>query len=112
MSTPRYRMKSRQVIALRHEGFSLTDKKGRAVGYSVEIVKCAWEQFEPTEYESFHMSRGPNFFAMTHQTRDGNGFGPTPENLTAATLEDLEKLVAKRVAGARKRLTKQFGGSQ
>ncbi len=85
--------------------FDLLDKWGRWVGYEIDVRAVSWEEAPDARI----WSDDPKpFVAFTHNTRDGNHYGPTTEAIWGETQAEVLALARKRRAGARKRQEKNW----
>lgn len=88
--------------------FDLRDKQQRAVGFawSITDVKCV-PITDPTI--TYGYTNGPDFIQVwSSPTRNGRNYGPAFNTKRVASVEEARKVVAKRIANARKRDTKKF----
>lgn len=93
--------------------FGMRDARGRAIGY--RIVRWTMEQLERDEERPQYSlvckpeDLGRWCVASTSATRGGIRFGASTSDLWARTEQELEELIAARVAGARARYARKGG---
>lgn len=92
---------------LRTLGF--IDEKGRAVGFRITYQKVRYAKTDSLNGAYVH-EPGVFYVADTSVTRDGQDFGALTTSLEAKTMEALEVLVQKRIAGTIKRYRQKYGG--
>jgi hypothetical protein len=98
------------------EDFGVRDQKGRAIGYAWGIQRYEAKPYvrDPnpdawcSSYWSLEFQSDVVFRAWSTVTRDGRGYGASMPYIHCATLEEVKAALGKRIAGARKRYTKQF----
>ena len=102
--------------------FDFTDQKGRTVGYKWSISTVTYVAL--TEAELAELAKQPypyGYYSAPDEivgitkfrmhgtpTRDGKGYGPAFNYTDCETLEEANRLVAKRVVQAEKRDAKKF----
>ena len=87
--------------------FDLLDRWGRWVGYEIDVRAVSGEEAPDARIGS---DDPKPFVAFTHNTRDGNHYGPTTEAIWGETQAEVLALARKRRAGARKRQEKNWSG--
>ncbi len=96
--------------------FDLLDRWARWVGYDIDVRACTWVEDPDAKIwsEDWDDSRvsedPPTFVAFTHNTRDGNHYGPTVAPIWGDSQAEVLAKARKRRAGARKRQEKNWSG--
>ncbi len=97
-------------------GFDLLDRWGRWVGYEIDVRACTWEENPEAKawFDDWDVCRvadePPTFVAFTHNTRDGNHYGPTVAPIWGDSQAEVLAKARKRRDGARKRQEKNWSG--
>ncbi len=87
--------------------FDLLDRWGRWVGYEIDVRAVNWE--EAPEFATIWSEDPKPWVAFTHNTRDGNHYGPTTPAIWGETEAEVTAKARKRRDGARKRQEKSWG---
>ncbi len=97
------------VIETERHDFSLTDQKGRAIGFVWTIRSVT---STPGGGCGYNLDFADNkFFSLSSgTTRDGEGFGASTATFFALTRIEIEAEASRRMAVSRKRYTKKYGG--
>ncbi len=86
--------------------FDLLDRWGRWVGYEIDVREVSWKEAP----DAVIWSDDPKpFVAFTHNTRDGNHYGPAVEPIWGDSQAEVLAKARKRRDGARKRQEKNWG---
>jgi hypothetical protein len=86
--------------------FDLLDRWGRWIGYEIDVREVSWTEAP----DAIIWSAEPKpFVAFTHNTRDGNHYGPTTEAIWGDSQAEVMMKARKRRAGAWKRQEKNWG---
>lgn len=110
-------VKSRDTALLAQgaEDFDFTDQKGRKIGYKWTLTEVQVTLMTAAEYAAAKSCYTTTPDAPLHYfavwgtpTRDGHGYGPAFNTTRVGTQDEGYKLVAKRIANARKANMKKF----
>jgi hypothetical protein len=98
------------VRSAEHVSFGIRDDRGRELGIETRVYSVNHTPIEGT----YNLIRADlagriTFLGSTSTTRDGRTYGAITSPVMGATIEEVEKKLAKRVADARKRYEKKFG---
>lgn len=94
--------------------FDLLDRWGRWVGYELEVRRVSFEEdvggdVWADDWDVSRIAEKPmNFVAFTHNTRDGNHYGPSVAAIWGDSQAEVLAKARKRRAGARKRQEKNW----
>jgi len=79
-----------------------TDRKGRAVGFDVDIYQCKWTRRAHSIKRHIKVFDRPQaaYMMMTGMTRDGRPFGGDSIELYHDSLDELRAIAARRLEGA------------
>jgi hypothetical protein len=91
--------------------FGFVDLKGRACGYSWNIVQVVHDQPISVllDGKPAHLAAGEVFFELrSNPTRNGHHYGPSTVRVLCRTLEKARRIAIRRADASRKRDTKKF----
>jgi hypothetical protein len=94
-----------------HTDFGLVDDRGRKIGYAASYHEVDYVEAPAEGHWYCTKPVGHYFYARVHATRNGASYGSVNPEIEGASVEELRKVVAKKLAAAKKRYAKQFAAA-